>query len=108
VELGELHRFLLGESSLANQPPGARASLISAKAGICFLCIIYTYFRVPEPAGRSFAELDLLFERGVSARKFSSTKVDVFDETVGVGVTNTYDEKMDGTHSHTENIANQS
>jgi SP family general alpha glucoside:H+ symporter-like MFS transporter len=50
--------------------------------GICFLCIIYTYFRLPEPNGRSFAELDLLFERGVSARKFSSTEVDVFDETV--------------------------
>ncbi|TVY51961.1 Maltose permease MAL61 [Lachnellula cervina] len=51
-------------------------------SGICFLCIIYTYFRVPEPQGRSFAELDLLFERGVSARKFASTSVDVFDEEV--------------------------
>ncbi|KAJ6124162.1 hypothetical protein N7471_011479 [Penicillium samsonianum] len=50
--------------------------------GICFLCIIYTYFRVPEPRGRSFAELDLLFERGVSARKFATTQVDVFDETI--------------------------
>lgn len=50
--------------------------------GMCFLCIIYAYFRVPEPTGRTFAELDLLFERGVSARKFSSTKADVFDETV--------------------------
>ncbi|KAL5339553.1 general substrate transporter [Aspergillus crustosus] len=49
--------------------------------GICFLCIIYTYFRVPEPRGRTFAELDLLFERGVSARNFEKTQVDVFDET---------------------------
>ncbi|KAJ7141721.1 sugar transporter family protein [Mycena crocata] len=48
--------------------------------GICFLCVIYTYFRVPEPQGRSFAELDLLFEKGVSARKFATTRVDVFDE----------------------------
>ncbi|KAK7052770.1 MFS general substrate transporter [Favolaschia claudopus] len=48
--------------------------------GICFLCIIYTYYRVPEPQGRSFAELDLLFEKGVSARKFATTKVDVFDD----------------------------
>ena len=56
-------------------------------AGICFLCIVYTYFRVPEPSGRSFAELDLLFERGVSARKFKSTVVDVFEERVeGVGL----------------------
>ncbi|EXJ56752.1 MFS transporter, SP family, general alpha glucoside:H+ symporter [Cladophialophora yegresii CBS 114405] len=68
-------------------------------AAICFCCIIYTYFRVPEPAGRSFAELDLLFERGVSARKFASTKVDVFDATVvhetveGTGTLKNYEEK---------------
>ncbi|KAJ7617265.1 MFS transporter [Roridomyces roridus] len=47
--------------------------------GVCFLCVVYTYFRVPEPQGRSFAELDLLFEKGISARKFASTRVDVFD-----------------------------
>jgi len=45
-------------------------------AGSCFLCIIYTYFRVPEPSGRTFAELDLLFEKKISARKFSKTQVD--------------------------------
>ncbi|KAI9934714.1 hypothetical protein ASPWEDRAFT_175441 [Aspergillus wentii DTO 134E9] len=50
--------------------------------GLCFLCIIYTYFRLPEPNGRSFAELDVLFERGVSARKFASTEVNVFEETI--------------------------
>lgn len=47
--------------------------------GSCFLCIIYTYFRIPEPTGKSFAQLDLLFERGVPARKFATTDVDVFD-----------------------------
>jgi SP family general alpha glucoside:H+ symporter-like MFS transporter len=36
---------------------------------------------VPEPSGRSFAELDLLFERKVSARKFASTTCDVFDDS---------------------------
>lgn len=55
-------------------------------AGLCFLCIIYTYFRVPEPRGRSFAELDILFEKGVSARKFKSTKVEVFEEEVDKSV----------------------
>ncbi|KAF2766103.1 trehalose transporter [Teratosphaeria nubilosa] len=50
-------------------------------AGLCFFCIVYTYFRVPEPRGRTFAELDLLFERRISARKFAQTEVDVFDET---------------------------
>ncbi|KIL95643.1 mfs sp general alpha glucoside:h+ symporter [Fusarium avenaceum] len=50
--------------------------------GICFLCIIYTYFRLPEPNGRTFAELGILFEQRVSARKFATTKVDVFHESV--------------------------
>jgi len=61
-------------------------------AAICFCCIIYTYFRVPEPQGRSFAELDLLFERKVSARKFASTTVDVFGEEVDNGIIHRYDE----------------
>lgn len=61
-------------------------------AGICFCCIVYTYFRVPEPKGRSFAELDMLFERGVSARKFASTKVDVFEEEVESQVVDNYKE----------------
>jgi SP family general alpha glucoside:H+ symporter-like MFS transporter len=96
--------------SFSNQPLAAwtqfddlHHSLTFTQAGICFLCIIYTYFRVPEPQGRSFAELDLLFERGVSARKFATTNVDVFDETVD-GVTNTYDEKEDVTLSHNEKV----
>ena len=63
-------------------------------AGICFLCIVYTYFRVPEPRGRSFAELDLLFERGVPARKFASTRVDVFEESVEGSVLNEYERKL--------------
>jgi len=60
------------------------------KGGMCFLCIIYTYFRVPEPSGRTFAELDLLFEKRVSARKFAKTEVNVFDETVDSDVLEGY------------------
>ncbi|TVY83858.1 Maltose permease MAL61 [Lachnellula suecica] len=72
-------------------------------AGICFLCIIYTYFRLPEPAGRSFAELDLMFERGVSARKFASTKVDVFDVDVKGGVVEMYEDQiLDKSHGDPE------
>ncbi|KIH87551.1 hypothetical protein SPBR_04862 [Sporothrix brasiliensis 5110] len=62
-------------------------------AGICFLCIIYTYFRVPEPTGRSFAELDVLFEQGVSARKFATTEVDVFSRSMNVDVLRNYKEQ---------------
>ncbi len=62
---------------------------------ICFCCIIYTYFRVPEPMGRSFAELDLLFERGVSARKFASTDVDVFGVDADREVLNEYKQHVE-------------
>lgn len=68
-------------------------------AGLCFLCIIYTYFRVPEPRGRTFAELDLLFEKGVSARKFATTEVDVFAETVEEKVLQQYEETVQQAHA---------
>ncbi len=63
-------------------------------AGSCLLAIVYTYFRVPEPSGRTFAELDMLFERRVSARKFKKTKVDAFEETVEGGAVEVYEEKI--------------
>jgi len=44
----------------------------------CLLSTIYCYFRLPEPSGRSFAELDLLFDNRISARKFSKTAVDPY------------------------------
>ncbi|OCF38186.1 MFS transporter, SP family, general alpha glucoside:H+ symporter [Kwoniella heveanensis BCC8398] len=47
--------------------------------GSCLMCLIYAYFRVPEPAGRTFAELDILFERRIPARKFATTDVNAFD-----------------------------
>ncbi|ORY54973.1 putative MFS alpha-glucoside transporter [Pseudomassariella vexata] len=67
-------------------------------AGVCFLCVIYTYFRVPEPAGRTFAELDLLFERNISARKFASTEVDVFDENFDGELAQKYQDQIAVAH----------
>ncbi|EPE06962.1 maltose permease [Ophiostoma piceae UAMH 11346] len=40
--------------------------------GLTVLCLIWTYFRVPETAGRTYEELDLLFDRRVTARHFGS------------------------------------
>ncbi|EPS45445.1 hypothetical protein H072_614 [Dactylellina haptotyla CBS 200.50] len=51
----------------------------------CFFCIIYCYFRLPEPAGRAYIELDLLFEHKVSARKFHKTSVDATNGTIRAG-----------------------
>lgn len=68
-------------------------------AGICFCCIVYTYFRVPEPQGRTFAELDLLFERGVSARKFATTQIEVFDEAVEGSMMDEYERRLSVVHT---------
>ena len=42
------------------------------------MCWLWTYFRLPEPKGRTYGELDVLFENNVSAKKFASTTVDQF------------------------------
>lgn len=48
-------------------------------AGTCTIGWIFTYFLIPEPKGRTVAELDLLFEKEVSARKFASTGVNLVE-----------------------------
>ena len=54
-------------------------------AGTCFLCVVWIYFRLPEPKGRTYGELDILFENKVSARKFATTNVDFFrGDTIAV------------------------
>ncbi|KAI1842477.1 hypothetical protein JX265_013734 [Neoarthrinium moseri] len=45
-------------------------------AGTCALCLIWTFFRLPEPKGRTYAEIDVLFENKVPARHFSSATID--------------------------------
>jgi SP family general alpha glucoside:H+ symporter-like MFS transporter len=46
-------------------------------AGFCFLCVVWIFFRLPEPKNRTYGELDILFENKVSARKFKFTNVDI-------------------------------
>lgn len=48
-------------------------------AGTCFLCLTWTYFRLPEPKGRTYGELDILFEKKVPARKFKGTVVQEYE-----------------------------
>ena len=56
---------------------GAKTGLFWA--AFCLLFLVWAYFRLPEPKGRTFAELDVLFERRVSARNFAKTHVEEFD-----------------------------
>lgn len=55
---------------------GAKAGFFWA--GSSLLCALWTYWRLPEPKGRTYGELDVLFAKKVPARKFKSTVVDQF------------------------------
>ncbi|KAK8039556.1 hypothetical protein PG993_007967 [Apiospora rasikravindrae] len=46
--------------------------------GMAFLFFVWTYFRLPEMRGRTFAELDVLFARGIGTREFAGCKVDAY------------------------------
>ncbi|KAH8703986.1 putative maltose permease [Talaromyces proteolyticus] len=55
----------------------------SGKTGFFWGCtalftFIWAYFRLPEAKGRTYEELDILFARKVSARKFASEHVDAY------------------------------
>lgn len=47
-------------------------------AGLCFCSACWAFFRLPEPRGRTFGELDVLFEAKTPARKFRTTVVNPF------------------------------
>jgi SP family general alpha glucoside:H+ symporter-like MFS transporter len=47
-------------------------------AAWAFLFFIWTFFRLPETKGKTFEELDILFARKISARKFAKYRVDAY------------------------------
>ncbi|KAK4503242.1 hypothetical protein PRZ48_006670 [Zasmidium cellare] len=75
---------------------GARAGFFWA--GLCFLSLMWALFRLPEPRGRTYAELDVLFERGISARKFATVPAEdlVGPGSMGLGKKDLDMEKVDG------------
>lgn len=44
-------------------------------AGLSLLCVVYCYFCMPETKGRTFEELDILFQNKVSSRKFAKYEI---------------------------------
>ncbi|KAH8705388.1 MFS maltose permease MalP [Talaromyces proteolyticus] len=48
--------------------------------GLALLCWVWSFWRLPEPKGRTYAEMDKLFEQKVPARKFAKTEVSLFNE----------------------------
>ncbi|CAJ2511685.1 Uu.00g073100.m01.CDS01 [Anthostomella pinea] len=49
-------------------------------AGVNAVFTTYVFFRMPETRGRTYAELDILFENKVPPRKFASTKIETLLE----------------------------
>ena len=45
--------------------------------GTALVVTVLSYFCIPEMKGRSYRELDILFNRRISARKFAETKISV-------------------------------
>jgi len=44
--------------------------------GLAGLCLVWAYLRVPETKGRTYEELDILFERKVPTKAFGSYLID--------------------------------
>jgi SP family general alpha glucoside:H+ symporter-like MFS transporter len=40
------------------------------------LTTVWGFFRLPETKDRTYYELDVMFQKGISARKFSKYKID--------------------------------
>ncbi|RYP11391.1 hypothetical protein DL764_000045 [Monosporascus ibericus] len=44
--------------------------------GLGALCLVWSYFRIPETKNRTYEELDLLFDKEVPAREFKAYRID--------------------------------
>lgn len=73
IVVNVLTNYQLGEQ---NWNWGARSAFFWA--GTCGAVVVWAWFRLPEPRGRTYGELDVLFERRVGAREFGGTVVNPF------------------------------
>jgi len=48
--------------------------------GLSFLTAVWGYFRLPETKDRTFGEMDVMFMKGIPARKFATYHVDMDEE----------------------------
>jgi len=75
---------------------GAKSGLFWG--GSALLSTLYCLLRLPETRGRSYGELDMLFEEKVPAWRFSSTKADQFALADDVARTSDVKEAHDTSH----------
>ncbi|KAL7624084.1 hypothetical protein AAE478_005641 [Parahypoxylon ruwenzoriense] len=69
-------------------------------AGTNAIFTVWIFFRLPETKGRTYAELDILFENRVPARKFAGTKI----ETLVQGTEGAQKEQADRITSNTADV----
>jgi len=43
--------------------------------GLSCISLVWAFFRIPETKGRTYEELDIMFERGVKTREFKKYQV---------------------------------
>jgi MFS family permease len=65
--------FFFGGSSFFLR--GGRGSANVGIGGLSAISFVWAWFRVPETKGRTYEELDLMFEKGVKTREFKHYKV---------------------------------
>ena len=53
--------------------------------GLAAFCFVWAYFRVPETYGRTYEELDLLFDKKVPSRQFGTYRLDELGESIREG-----------------------
>jgi MFS transporter, SP family, general alpha glucoside:H+ symporter len=56
---------------------GWKSKVCFVWAGTCGLCWIWCYYRLPEPKGLTYMELDILFEKRAAARQFRRFQVNL-------------------------------
>jgi SP family general alpha glucoside:H+ symporter-like MFS transporter len=49
-------------------------------AGTGFICLVASYFYLPEMKGRSYREIDIMFNRKIPARQWKKTVIDINDD----------------------------
>ena len=81
VIVGVLNPYMLNSTAWNLGP---KSGYLWAATGT--IGLIWTFFRLPEPKGRSYGELDILFEAKVPARKFKTTEVQEFEEATSTQI----------------------
>ncbi|OZJ02479.1 hypothetical protein BZG36_05141 [Bifiguratus adelaidae] len=71
---------IIGPYLLNPGAANAGAKIEFLYGGISIISLTWSIFRLPETKGRTYEELDLLFERGVPARQFKSYVIEDFND----------------------------